>query len=61
MSFETERSLKGGQWRFDFTQHFVGKQRLLVNREDFLKGFSVKRGCPLLMRILYLFTNMKDF
>jgi len=40
VSFETERSLKGGQWRFDFTQHFVGKQRLLVNREDFLKGFS---------------------
>ncbi len=40
ISFESERNTKGAQWRYDFTHHFVGKQRFFSNQESSSSNFS---------------------
>lgn len=40
VSFESERNTKGAQWRYDFTHHFIGKQRYFSNQEISSSNFS---------------------
>lgn len=44
MGWESERTSKGAQWRWDLTYHAVGKQRLVATARDLQGSFSPAYG-----------------